>query len=125
MKYIIAAFLLSGCASFQMPYEKNAADPNYKPEPHNYVRVRDAYAETCESFVGHKADDLIDAWGIPSQEYKKDNGGRVFTYYQGAGAVASSFNNISVARSRYCKTTFYIDPVGLIEKYAYEGNACR
>ena len=92
--------LLSGCVTAEMKYKTR-----------------------LDSYVGKPSSEVIMAFGAPTQTY--ENGGQKFlTFMEDGGSVMvplmGNYHNVR----RYCKTTFLINELGLIQSYQWEGNWC-
>ena len=83
------------------------------------------YEAKLDSWVGNDVSDLIVAWGPPAQTYEMPDGRTLYTWYFDGGAVAVPVGNAAYAVQRYCKTTFTVGPLGFVQTWRWEGNACK
>lgn len=100
------------------------------------------YEALLNTWVGQSDAALLGSWGPPDSVY--DNGGvKYLTYFKSSSGyipgVAPSYQTTIIGNTAYtnavggspgyayttkCKTTFMVSD-GLIQRWRYEGNACR
>ena len=115
-KALIAALLLSGCAS----------TANYEA--------------ALQQWVGRPLDDLVLAWGPPQSSYTLRDGRQVVEYQRqqlvrrpglGRSMLNTSrvFYLLDEMEDDYtllqCRTRFTVDAQGIIQNWTWDGNACR
>ena len=89
------------------------------------------YEEILNSWLGGDVNQMIDSWGIPSDEYQKPNGETMYTWlWVGNTLVTSNYNKflkmtLTQSTTFWCKTTFTTNKKGKIIDWRWEGNACR
>lgn len=81
------------------------------------------YQNKMQSYLGKSYDYLIDHDGIPSNELKKDDGSKIVEFMSDGGASMNRnmFGGGYSISARTCKTSFWIDQMGIIRKYMFEG----
>jgi hypothetical protein len=83
------------------------------------------YERILDSWTGAEVSRLIENWGPPAGTYMMPDGRLLYTWFFDGGAVAVPIGNMAYAVQRYCRTTFTVSPNGIVERWRYEGNACR
>lgn len=83
------------------------------------------YERVLDSWAGSDISNLIERWGPPSETYTMPDGRHLYTWYFNEGVVAMPAGNMAYAVQRYCKTTFTVGRAGVVERWSYQGNACR
>jgi hypothetical protein len=81
------------------------------------------YESHLRTMIGHDSDELILKMGVPSSEYKLNNGKKVLHYdrHLGTSGYADS-SGFFVSRSNDCTTDFFVGPTNIIEAYRFEGH---
>lgn len=82
------------------------------------------HEEALNTWIGHDANELIQAWGPPASTYELPNGKKMYSWYYDGGVVAVPVGSVVYGRRRDCQTTFTVDKTGIVETWAYQGNAC-
>ncbi len=91
-----------------------------------------------DSWVGTPAEELIEAWGYPSRQFKKPNGDMVYIYDQKSYNTTPVITTSRVSNSGYinsyssggnviesaCEIVFEMDPFDRISTWSYRGNHC-
>lgn len=91
------------------------------------------YGEKLSSWVGRDVNDLITAWGPPSDESTMPNGNKMYTWLRvnNTNVTTSHYNEFldrtatRLAKHWYwCKTTFQVDTSERVIDWDYDGNSC-
>lgn len=86
------------------------------------------YEAVLNTWVGSSESDLVSKWGIPSSTYPLGDG-KMLMYQHNGGTVSTAqpIGNMYFVNSTsyWCKTTFTIDGLGIIQNWRWEGNACK
>jgi hypothetical protein len=99
------------------------------------------YEEILNSWTGHDANELVEAWGYPSSSFQAPNGNTVYTYDSNASIKMPSQTNTTsnvIGNTVYsnsttlggqnvalwCRTYFEVDAEQTIVKWSFEGNNC-
>lgn len=89
------------------------------------------YGKILDTWIGSDINNLITSWGPPSNEYVMPNGKKMYTWlWVGGTRVVANYNQyLSMVTggsvTYYCKTTFTVSKLGVVETWRWEGNACR
>lgn len=89
------------------------------------------YSKICKTWEGADINNLIMAWGTPSDEYTMPNGNKMYTWLDVQGSrVTAGYNEwLKMAYANkvtyWCKTEFTTDKKGTIISWRWEGNNCR
>jgi hypothetical protein len=76
-----------------------------------------------QKWVGRDVNTLIQAWGTPTNIYKRPDGSALYTWWNDSGKDPQP-GRITYAMHYYCKTSFTVDPQGIIKTGEWEGNNC-
>lgn len=88
------------------------------------------YKRRVETWMNGDVNNLLSAWGIPSNEYTLPNGNKLYTWLSVGGTfVTVNYDNyLGMINSRqvtyWCKTTFTVNGQGKIIFISWEGNNC-
>ncbi len=84
------------------------------------------YQRALNTWVGASVDELIFAWGPPSNSADLSSGGRVLSYFQSSTSVITqSFSSglaVSTPVESSCQTLFRSDDSGVITSYKITGD---
>jgi hypothetical protein len=102
MKQVLAVFIalfLAGCASAKY------------------------YEESLNTWVGADEQKLVKSWGAPDSTYLTDDHKKIITYLKAgpANTERDSRAKLSSAAQEYCKTEFYMDELGHVARWRWEG----
>lgn len=86
--------------------------------------TRAKYEAILNGWIGASEDELVTKWGAPSQTYTTQKGNKILTYVDKTDETVLLPNGLPYEVSRSCKTTFTVNPSGVIERYAIEGSDC-
>jgi hypothetical protein len=88
------------------------------------------YQARMAAWVTRDVNELISAWGAPSQEYRMPNGSTMYTWlWVDNSLITANYNehlNMVTARTvtYWCKTTFTANTKSIIESWRADGNNC-
>jgi hypothetical protein len=82
------------------------------------------YQEAVSSWIGKSESALVSSWGPPDSTYNMKDA-KILTYRSSAGSNSRLVYGRIVTQDMGCKTNFTVNNIGLVERWAYEGNACR
>lgn len=83
-----------------------------------------AYIKYVNGFIGYTKDDIIETFGLPSENYTA-NGKEFLTYKQNLGNyVYVNQYGFGGTESYYCNTTYILEK-GKVTNFKYSGNACK
>ena len=71
--------------------------------------------------LGHTVDELVEAWGPPSSEYKLSDGRKSIQFVRTRPWMDPIFNTVT---NQECRITFIADQSGIIRSYRFEGRGC-
>lgn len=117
MRLFFLVMFLSGCATVD---GKLTIVPLF-PTHENYEKK-------LQTWIGSKENDLVASWGPPASVYQTEEG--KFLTFQEFGGTRSTMNPIGNSYyvntvNNACKTTFFINDLGFVQSWQYEGNMCR
>jgi hypothetical protein len=92
---LVSTALLAGCATFGPPSQ--------------------------DAWVGRSVDDLVVAWGAPTQEHPLQDGGRVLTWYRDMGDTSLTAGGITSSTHHSCTTTFRVSRNGEVTHWSSIG----
>lgn len=78
------------------------------------------YKRIVDSWMGSSKDNLIDTWGVPTNNYKADKHTEYFSYIDTSISSDGSGNIYNWK----CETTFTITD-DVVTSWKYKGNKCR
>ena len=86
------------------------------------VRAESFMQKAIDSWVGYSIDDVIDAWGFPTDE--KEIAGRKLIYWKNNHyKVSGSYSDFS-GGEYFCNRVFEVDKDNKILSARYRGNSC-
>jgi hypothetical protein len=89
------------------------------------------FERTLQTWVGSDVNPLLQAWGPPSDVYTMPDGHVMYTWLNVGGThVTSNYNQFTRqitggAVTIWCKTTFTTTAEGTVQRWRWQGNACR
>ncbi|WP_406684084.1 hypothetical protein N1F78_15545 [Seonamhaeicola sp. MEBiC1930] len=88
------------------------------------------YVNRINTWKGHDVNNLISAWGPPSNVYELPNGSKMYTYlYVNNSLVKTRYNEwadetYQTSSRSYCQTSFTANTDGIIVSTAVKGPSC-
>lgn len=73
-----------------------------------------------DKWIGKNSDDLVIAWGTPSETYNRNDGGKHYTYKIASRSITDVWTNQTTYY--YCFTSFITNPKGKILAWTSKGS---
>jgi len=86
-----------------------------------------AYEGTLERWHGHSEQEVVEAWGKPTERVALSDGGKSLIYVKRQTKVKLMRDTSSGKAVPFfdCKTSFLLNPEGTVIGYKFEGPNCR